>query len=81
MEEISSVEKMNGGNFMRLIRPLRTDESCLKCYAKQGYRVGDIRGGISVSHKTKKEWVEQRIFGAWLKKLIKQDLKYAPSNC
>jgi diguanylate cyclase (GGDEF)-like protein len=29
--------------------PLRTDASCLLCHAKQGYRVGDIRGGISVS--------------------------------
>ncbi|MBA4367188.1 MAG: hypothetical protein C0403_06070 [Desulfobacterium sp.] len=49
IKEISSVEKMNGENYMRLMRPLLTDESCLKCHAKQGYRVGDIRGGISVS--------------------------------
>jgi hypothetical protein len=49
IKEISSVEKINGENYMRLMRPLRTDESCLKCHAKQGYRVGDIRGGISVS--------------------------------
>ena len=27
---------------------LRTEESCLGCHAKQGYEVGDIRGGISV---------------------------------
>ncbi len=49
IKEISSVEKMNGENHMRLMRPLLTDESCLKCHAKQGYRVGDIRGGISIS--------------------------------
>ncbi|HPS58473.1 MAG TPA: diguanylate cyclase [Spirochaetota bacterium] len=27
---------------------LRTEKACLKCHAKQGYREGDIRGGISV---------------------------------
>jgi diguanylate cyclase (GGDEF)-like protein len=29
--------------------PLRTERACLKCHAKQGYREGDIRGGISVT--------------------------------
>jgi len=33
----------------RYMAPLITDESCLKCHAKQGYKVGAIRGGISVS--------------------------------
>lgn len=30
--------------------PLVTLAPCLQCHAKQGYRVGDIRGGISVSY-------------------------------
>lgn len=25
------------------------ETACLKCHAKQGYKVGDIRGGISIS--------------------------------
>lgn len=29
--------------------PLRTEKNCLQCHAKQGYREGDIRGGISIS--------------------------------
>lgn len=29
--------------------PLVTEKSCLSCHAKQGYREGDIRGGISVT--------------------------------
>ena len=29
--------------------PLLTGESCLTCHAEQGYQIGDIRGGISVS--------------------------------
>jgi len=34
---------------LRLMRPLITEESCLKCHAAQGYEVGDIRGGVSIS--------------------------------
>jgi hypothetical protein len=33
----------------RYMAPLVTERSCLKCHAKQGYKVGDIRGGISVT--------------------------------
>ncbi|HSV28105.1 MAG TPA: ATP-binding protein [Candidatus Omnitrophota bacterium] len=33
----------------RYMALLRVKEPCLACHAKQGYRVGDIRGGISVS--------------------------------
>jgi signal transduction histidine kinase len=29
--------------------PLITEKSCLECHAEQGYEIGDIRGGISVS--------------------------------
>ena len=29
--------------------PLKTEKSCLTCHAKQGYKAGDIRGGISVT--------------------------------
>ncbi len=47
--EISSVEEMKGQEYMRLMSPLITEKSCLKCHAVQGYQEGDIRGGISVS--------------------------------
>ena len=49
MKEVSGIEKIGEEDFLRLIRPLVTDESCLQCHARQGYRVGDIRGGIGVS--------------------------------
>ena len=48
-KEVSSVESIKGDDYMRLMRPLVTEEGCLKCHASQGYKVGDIRGGISVS--------------------------------
>jgi PAS domain-containing protein len=28
---------------------MNVEESCLKCHSHQGYKVGDVRGGISVS--------------------------------
>ncbi len=34
---------------LRYIAPLVTRQACLACHARQGYKVGDIRGGISVS--------------------------------
>lgn len=47
--EASGMELIDGQPFLRLMRPLVTEGPCLKCHADQGYKVGDIRGGISVS--------------------------------
>lgn len=47
--EVSEKVMMNNEAALRLMRPLITEEGCLKCHAEQGYRVGDIRGGISVT--------------------------------
>ncbi len=33
----------------RFMAPLDVKEACLPCHAKQGYRLGDVRGGISVT--------------------------------
>ena len=35
--------------FYRYMQPFITEDPCLRCHAQQGYKVGDIRGGISVS--------------------------------
>ena len=48
-EEISSIEQLDGKDYLRLMKPLITEKQCLRCHEKQGYKVGDIRGGISVS--------------------------------
>ena len=47
--EVSSVETSQDIQYLRLMIPLITEEACLKCHAIQGYKVGDIRGGLSVS--------------------------------
>ncbi len=41
--------KKGGKTFYFYMAPLRTEKVCLKCHAKQGYKVGDIRGGISIT--------------------------------
>ena len=48
MEFVSIIEKKSK-KYLRFMRPLFTEKGCLKCHAIQGYKVGDIRGGISVS--------------------------------
>jgi signal transduction histidine kinase/CheY-like chemotaxis protein/PAS domain-containing protein len=47
--EVSSVANIDGAPYLRLMHPLVVEKSCLKCHAEQGYREGDIRGGISVA--------------------------------
>ncbi|MDZ7760735.1 MAG: diguanylate cyclase [Desulfovermiculus sp.] len=48
-EQATSVETIAGQPYFRLMRPMVTEEKCLKCHAHQGYAIGDIRGGVSVS--------------------------------
>ena len=47
--ELYAVATMNGQPYLRYMRAMRTEQSCLKCHEHQGYTVGDVRGGISVS--------------------------------
>lgn len=50
LPEVSSLETMDDGKqYLRFMRPMRVEKACLKCHASQGYKLGDIRGGISVS--------------------------------
>lgn len=47
--EWSNLAPVAGEAHLRLMRPLPAEAGCLKCHARQGYQVGDIIGGISVS--------------------------------
>jgi len=49
VEEVSSVENLEGQPYLRLMRPFRTEKGCLQCHAQQGYKEGDIRGGLSIA--------------------------------
>jgi signal transduction histidine kinase len=47
--EYSSLTTIAGAEYLRLMRPLVTEERCLQCHARQGYRPGDVQGGVSVA--------------------------------
>ena len=47
-QEASSMETEGEIRYLRLMRPLVTEENCLPCHVHQGYKTGDIRGGISM---------------------------------
>ncbi|MFZ4859835.1 MAG: c-type heme family protein [Desulfuromonadaceae bacterium] len=48
-KEVVEPVLMNGQPYLRYMRQLMTENSCLKCHAAQGYKDGDIRGGISAT--------------------------------
>jgi signal transduction histidine kinase len=48
-QEVFEFVEIKGNPYIRLMRPMIAKKACLKCHAKQGYKVGDVRGGVSVS--------------------------------
>ncbi len=49
LEEVSEFVDINGEPYLRLIQPMMTKKGCLKCHGFQGYKLGDVRGGVGVS--------------------------------
>lgn len=47
--EATTLVSTSGADTFRYMAPLMVDPPCMACHAKQGYKPGDIRGGISVS--------------------------------
>lgn len=47
-ENVEIVEQ-DETRLVRYMAPLFVKEACMQCHSKQGYQVGDVRGGISVS--------------------------------
>ncbi|MCK5312784.1 MAG: DUF3365 domain-containing protein, partial [Desulfobacteraceae bacterium] len=49
VKEVFEFVDINEEPYLRLIRPMIAKKGCLKCHGYQGYKVGDIRGGVGVS--------------------------------
>jgi diguanylate cyclase (GGDEF)-like protein len=47
--EYAAFAEEGGRAAFRYMAPLAVEEGCLRCHEKQGYRLGDVRGGISVT--------------------------------
>lgn len=66
-KERFELSNIDGALYLRLMRPLIVQQSCLKCHLKQGYKTGDVRGGVSISVsmnkylKNEKEQINKQI--------------------
>ncbi len=49
VKEVSEYTEMKGKPYFRLMSPMIAEKECLKCHGYQGYKEGDVRGGVSVS--------------------------------
>ncbi len=49
LKRIVAVDDTGDKPRMRTMLPFPVEQSCLKCHADQGYKIGDLRGGIAVS--------------------------------
>jgi PAS domain S-box-containing protein len=56
----SAYTEIMGKQHFRSMTPFFVDESCMKCHARQGYKLGDIRGGISVAIPIEVAWNDYR---------------------
>ncbi len=43
------VRTIDGKEYYRYLEPLYVEQACLKCHGFQGYKEGELRGGISIS--------------------------------
>lgn len=48
-KERTAIIKTAEKRLFRYMAPLKVEPLCLPCHARQGYKVGDIRGGLSVN--------------------------------
>ena len=48
-EEFYEFTKIDGKPHLRFMEPMVVEKTCIKCHIQQGYREGDIKGGVSVS--------------------------------
>ncbi len=72
--EMVGVEADGEQHYLRYMAPLMVKPACMSCHARQGYKVGDVRGGISVSLQL--EEVEKVIHNEIRATLISHGVSY-----
>ena len=48
-KDFQEIVEYEGEKYLRYMSPLLVEKGCIKCHISQGYKEGDLRGGISVS--------------------------------
>jgi diguanylate cyclase (GGDEF)-like protein len=61
-EQVAFARDADGREVFRYMAPLPVEESCLPCHLKQGYRVGQVRGGISIAYPSDALTASRRAF-------------------
>ncbi|MCK5070104.1 MAG: DUF3365 domain-containing protein, partial [Desulfocapsa sp.] len=49
VDEYSEKVEIDGEPYFRFMKALKVQQGCLKCHAIQGYKEGEVRGGISIA--------------------------------
>jgi|GEM_PF-1056027 len=57
-KEVYEFINVNKKDFLRLMQPLKTEQSCLKCHNSQDFKLNDIIGGISISVPMQSLWAK-----------------------
>lgn len=65
-KEMTEVQQIDGQPYLRMMLPFIVEKGCLKCHAQQGYKVGDIRGGIGSAVSLAPFLERDRVFSASL---------------
>ena len=53
-KEFIEIQEIDGQSYLRMMKPFIVEEGCLKCHSYQGYKIGDVRGGIGSSAPMKR---------------------------
>lgn len=62
--EFNEVRVIDQDPRVLLMKPFLVEKNCLKCHEHQGYKIGDIRGGIATEASLKPFMSEKRLEGA-----------------
>jgi len=63
-KELLETQQIDGQPYLRLMRPFFVEQGCLKCHEQQGYKLGEIRGGISTAIALKSYLAREQQLGA-----------------
>jgi len=63
--EYLGIVDIKGKSYMRLMQPLIPKKGCLKCHDHQGYKLGDILGGLGISIPMKRYHMIQKNKIVW----------------
>lgn len=71
-KEVVEFSKIQGQPYLRLMQPLYAKKSCIKCHGHQGYKEGQLRGGVSLSVPMKAHITAQKssVIGLFVSHLL-----------